>query len=77
MAAARLGLRLCALRKPRHAVNLGLRNNVAASSHALRFNRIFSFGEGQGSVNASAFERSRPAADATREVVERWLLYGL
>jgi hypothetical protein len=25
----------------------------------------------------TAFERSRPAADATREVVERWLLYGL
>jgi len=25
----------------------------------------------------NAFERSRPAADATREVVERWLLYGL
>ncbi len=24
-----------------------------------------------------SFERSRPAADATREVVERWLLYGL
>jgi hypothetical protein len=55
MAAARLGLRLCALRKPRHAVNLGLRNNVVASSHALRFNRIFSFGEGQGSVNASVY----------------------
>ena len=25
----------------------------------------------------SAFGRSRPAADATREVVERWLLDGL
>jgi hypothetical protein len=29
------------------------------------------------SVNTSAFGRSRPAADASREVVERWLLYGL
>jgi len=28
-------------------------------------------------INTSAFGRSRPAADATREVVERWLLYGL
>jgi hypothetical protein len=25
----------------------------------------------------SAFERSRPAADATREAVQRWLLEGL
>jgi hypothetical protein len=25
----------------------------------------------------SAFGRSRPAADASREVEERWLLYGL
>ena len=27
-----------------------------------------------GSCNARAFGRSRPAADATREVVEGWLL---
>src|SRR6266576_367325 len=45
---------LCALRKPRHAVIPGLRNNVGASSHVLRFNRIFGFGEGQRSVNTSA-----------------------
>jgi hypothetical protein len=30
-----------------------------------------------GPVNTRAFGRSRPAADATREVVERWLLDGL
>jgi hypothetical protein len=29
------------------------------------------------SVNTGAFGRSRPAADASREVVECWLLYGL
>jgi hypothetical protein len=29
------------------------------------------------SVNTCAFGRSRPAADASREVVERWLLDGL
>jgi hypothetical protein len=28
-------------------------------------------------INTSAFGRSRPAADASREVEERWLLYGL
>jgi len=28
-------------------------------------------------VTAIAFGRSRPAADASREVVERWLLDGL
>ena len=28
-------------------------------------------------VTTSAFGRSRPAADASREVEERWLLYGL
>jgi hypothetical protein len=27
-------------------------------------------------MDTSAFGRSRPAADAAREVVERWLLYG-
>ena len=29
------------------------------------------------SITICAFGRSRPAADATREVVERWLLDGL
>ena len=29
------------------------------------------------SITTGAFGRSRPAADATREVVERWLLDGL
>jgi len=28
-------------------------------------------------MTTSAFGRSRPAADASREVEERWLLYGL
>jgi hypothetical protein len=56
MVTARLRMRLCALRKPRHVVNLGLRKlMLRASSHVLRFNRIFGVGEGQGSVNTSAF----------------------
>jgi len=32
---------------------------------------------GQTSLLPSGLEPSRPAADATREVVERWLLDGL
>jgi len=32
---------------------------------------------GQFHVSVTAFGRSRPAADASREVVERWLLDGL
>ena len=39
---------------------------------AVKCNRV-----GTGLFDFTAFERSRPAADATREVVERWLLYGL
>ena len=31
----------------------------------------------QRQVHGKAFGRSRPAADASREVEERWLLYGL
>jgi hypothetical protein len=61
MAPARLGLRLCALRKPRHAVIPGLRNNVATSSHVLRFNRISGFGEGQRSVITAACLGTNPA----------------
>jgi hypothetical protein len=68
MAAARLGLRLCALRKPRHAVIPGLRNNVAASSHVLRFNRIFGFGEGHGSVNTTAFLGCRSSKLSLRRI---------
>jgi hypothetical protein len=32
---------------------------------------------GSGTFPITAFGRSRPAADASREVVERWLLDGL
>jgi hypothetical protein len=43
MAAARLGLRLCALRKPRHAAIPGLRNIVAGLFTCSSFQPHFRF----------------------------------
>jgi hypothetical protein len=52
--------------------------SMATSEHAIISRRVIGHLPGPSDFNCPrcALGRSRPAADAAREVAERWLLYG-